>query len=404
MKILYKKIRLSELFFYAALFVYISYYYITNSDVYTHIPNTARNSLKYLVLVLLVIKWLFTEKYTAKKLLLWVLVFGVVMLVVLKSDYKLLLITVCLAISAQDIDFRSVVVFILANTLGWTLVIVLGCQLGFLTDYTYTRRIGNITIAHSYGFNYYSSIGSISMCVVMMYLYIRKKCTYMEIGLVTVLTFILYNIHTVRLTFYMTLLYIVGYVIVVKLNLLKLTGILWKYIATFLPAALFGITFWVVYLYMKYGRTLNDILGIDMFTMNGRLDFTARAIEKYGISLLGSQVVQVGVYSKTYLGIDSSGFFVDSGYAYILIAYGILFTFLILFAYTLLYRYLYFTNQKLLFMWLSIILVGNMVNELLLSIAVNPFIFLLPKALFEFKNSIVQKKDIGKPQSAVRRN
>ena len=109
--------------------------------------------------------------------------------------------------------------------------------------------------------------------------------------------------------------------------------------------------------------------------------YAVEAIEKYGIRLFATRVQQFGNTAKVY-GSAESAFYIDSGYVYSVIAYGIIFTVLVLVLYTILFRYLYQTNEKILYLWVATMLFSSIMNNFLYDIMNNPVLFLIPAAVF----------------------
>jgi len=65
-------------------------------------------------------------------------------------------------------------------------------------------------------------------------------------------------------------------------------------------------------------------------------------------------------------------FYIDSGFFYSLIGYGILFTVIFLLIYSYLYEHSAKNNDKPLFIWLTCVLIFTLINNVWVSIATNP--------------------------------
>lgn len=390
-------ILLSELFFFAALFVYETYYFLENSLYGSMISSADVNLLKYIALFILVFKWFLTKKITIKTLAFGILFLGVTVLVAVISNYTSLILIIALILSAQDVEYNRIVKFLIVSLTLWCVFIVISYKLGIIGEYVYLHRIGEKSVeVHSYGFNYYSTIGYVCMSVSIMFLYLRKKAKLWELAVIAVMNYFLYKVHTVRLVFFLVIAYVILYFLVENFKIIKLESKFWKFISAVLPTFMFIVTVAGALLYMFTGFLLPNIGGINTYTLNGRIIYTAQAFEKYGIHLFGSHVVQVGGYTTAHSNASSvKYFFIDSGYAYMLIAYGIVLTLLIMVMYTKLYWWTYMAGKKKLFLWLTVIIIANVVNDFFLGVLLNPVVFLIPSVVLnnKIKNTKVIEKE-----------
>lgn len=128
-----------------------------------------------------------------------------------------------------------------------------------------------------------------------------------------------------------------------------------------------------------------------MNTIVGRLEYSVEAIERYGIHMFSTRVEQLGNTALVYGG-ESSAFYIDSGYVYSIIAYGIFFTVISLMAYTVLLRYLYMTKQRVLYLWIVTMLFASIMNNFLYDIINNPVLFLIPVAVLGNKGQERERK------------
>ena len=69
-------------------------------------------------------------------------------------------------------------------------------------------------------------------------------------------------------------------------------------------------------------------------------------------------------------------FYIDSGYAYSLLGYGIVFTVLIIFMYSVIYYYCCKNNKKKLFIWITAVALFTMINNTWITLEYNPLLFL----------------------------
>lgn len=374
-----RRVRLNEFLFFSALICYCAHYFIDGSLIESKIPAVLK-VLKAAILALLFFKWLTAERYNKKKTAVWGVFLVAVFLVSITGKYKGILLSMCLIISGQDIEFDKIVKVLLVNTLTWSAVIVLLCKAGILPDYTFVHQLGSSsTIGHSYGFRYYSWIGYIAMAVTMMWIYLRKKAGVLELLILAAVNYLLFRVHTTNLSFYITLMFMLAYYCVERLKIVCFRGRFWKVLATVLPFSLCGVTMAAV---IAYGKGVFSVNVSWMNTIVGRLIYSVEALERYGIHLFATRVEQLGNTAMIYEGAETA-FYIDSGYVYSVIAYGIFFTLISLTLYTLLFRYLYHMEERILYLWIATLLFASIINNFVYDIINNPVLFLIPAAVFE---------------------
>lgn len=281
-----------------------------------------------------------------------------------------------LALASETTDFKSTLNYIVLSTIITTALVVLLCILNIIPDYTYTRKMGDIVrLAHSCGFKYYSSLGYICMTLTGIYLYQQKDISFLKLGIIELISYGLYLVHTNQTAIAFSTILLVAYIFTRKMKVLNFSNKFWKFVSIVTPSLLCFGTFELINLYKKGILALPLYLG----TLTGRLSYSVRAINEYGISLFGTKVAMSGATQKVY-GDATSAFYIDSGFLYSFIAYGIVCTILIVFIYTLIYRYVASIGDGFLFVWMGGILALCVINNYLLSCYFNPFIFLLPYA------------------------
>ena len=83
------------------------------------------------------------------------------------------------------------------------------------------------------------------------------------------------------------------------------------------------------------------------------------------------------------LGNPVKYFYIDSGFAYSLLGYGLIFTVIVVFLYTVLFRYSCFVNDKYLFVCITAVLFFTMINNTWVTLNYNPMLlFSLPALEF----------------------
>lgn len=405
MELFRRKSRLNkkELLFYTAFGINIFRRLLQVSLLNYITPSFLYRGADYLVLILLLVKWISYEKFTIRKLLVWGLSLSTCLLMFIMHGYLSPLIAISLILSAQDIKIESLVKFSSRTLLLITLIVVGSYVLGTVQDYTYAHRVGGeLVTAHSYGFKYYGTIGYIFMTLTASYLFLHRKSKIIVLILLFLVNYWAYGFHTTRLAFYGSVAFMIFDILLNRFEVIKLKRKIWKFIATTFPSLLCLTTYVLVRLYSQGGRTA--LLTV-FNTINSRFAYSAKAISEYGIRLMGSKVIMYG-NEKLIYGNATTGFFIDSGYIYSLVAYGIIMTVVILILYTILLRYLVDEKAAFLTIWTMFLLVCSMMNDFLLSPEYNLVMFLIPQAIISAykkrqKNNEISKVLIEKSISRV---
>lgn len=380
-----KKRYSSEWIFLITLFIYVTSQLIQASTLGYILPSALFVLIRFGVLVATTLSIVARKKHSKKYVMAMLVIVAAIMAMVAFGEYLwALAIPLFLVLASDGTDYKCIIKCVAFAIIFATVLVILMCALHAIPDYTYTHRVGNvIKVAHSWGFKYYSSLGYVSMALTAMYLYLHDDISFFKLSIIAIFNYFLFLVHTTQLSLLLSVIFLVAYVFTRKLNLLNFNNKFWKVVSTIIPSLLCLGTIWLVELYNKNAL----ILSLQFSTLTSRLKYSVQAIDQYGISLFGSEVTMYGNTQK-YYGNATSGFYIDSGFLYSLIAYGIIFTVLIIFIYTLIYRYIASSGDSFLFVWLSVILVACVVNNFLLNCYFNPIIFLLPYAL---RNSFENK-------------
>ena len=382
-----------ELLFYTAFGINIFRRLLQVSLINYITPSFLYRGADYLVLILLLVQWISYEKFTIKKLLVWGISLSTCLLMFIMHGYLSPLIAISLVLSAQDIKIERLVKFSSRILLSITLIVVGSYALGIVQDYTYVHRVGGeLVTAHSYGFKYYGTIGYIFMTLTASYLFLHKKSKVIVLIILFFVNYWAYSFHTTRLAFYVSVAFIIFYILLNRFEVIKLKLKIWKPIAAIFPTLLCFVTYVLVRLYSQGGRTA--LLTV-FNTINSRFAYSAEAVREYGICLMGSKVIMYG-NEKLIYGNATTGFYIDSGYIYSLVAYGIIMTVVILILYTILLRYLVDEKAAFLTIWTMFLLVCSMMNDFLLSPEYNLVMFLIPQAIISAYKKRQKHNEVSK--------
>lgn len=271
--------------------------------------------------------------------------------------------------------FRRIVLTCFCSCGGIVLVTYLAKITGVFSQNLFYRS--GVTI-ETFGFGYYHVVPYTFCFMALGYLYLRtnngKKATWIELIIILGISHILFEITTLRLTYYLMYLIIFLYIVLIKFDLIDLRK-KWVVVSSSLVFPVMFITsIWINYVYdlsNPFQKRLNEVL-------SERLALGHEGFNRYSVRLFGQQI-------ETSNGLGSSYFYIDCGYLYSLLGYGILFTAVILCIYVLLHVFSAKTDNKVLFIWLTAVAVFSFSNNIWISIYMNPVILMMPIILNTLK-------------------
>lgn len=277
--------------------------------------------------------------------------------------------------------------------------------LGLIPDWTFLR---GTLVRHSLGFIYATDCIGIFLAIILMYFYIKKsKANILEIITFEFINVVLYKFTDGRLSFILITILLITLVIskikIIK-NILKSKFVIsiMKIICYSAPVVLL-ITFnCLTYVYSKnYNSNIDKINKL----LSGRLEFTAKAYEKYGVPVFGKNIEWHGWGGYGYVNLEEMDNFeynfVDSSYAKIIFDYGIIYMLLIIFA----YQYMLIKNFNDKNYWivasLLFVLIWSFIEPYIINLGRNPLILLLIPIL-EIK--AINLKRLGEVKESIEKN
>ena len=176
----------------------------------------------------------------------------------------------------------------------------------------------------------------------------------------------LYKATDTALPFAICVLFIALYVIVVKLRVPVIQN---NFLCRFLAVIFFPLTAFVTYIAAEnYNSKVAWMSKLNTFT-HKRLAYSNQGLKKYGVHLLGTQIVENTDSTRgTY-------FYLDSAYMKDMIYYGLIVFIMILLFYSVMLYASVLENDKTLAIWLICIALYSMFNNLLTSPAENAAMF-----------------------------
>ena len=281
------------------------------------------------------------------------------------------IIIVLLMMASYNISFshicKKTIIYIL---LGLT-IIPLFSLLGIVEDRLYLRDVDGFShdFAHDLGFKYYSYVSYLGLGLVICLLYIwHKKLNFVRLSLLFVIAYVLFYFSSTRLLFYSSILFIV------VTKLLQYIPYSWIFNKMSLLLCLISYPFICIILYIVSKYMLLHIILSDFTTVNrmlsNRLSLNEEAFRRYDVNMFGCLLEEdASEFTSDY-------FFIDSGYLHALFQQGVIFTALLIITYMILIYKLYKSRQSLLFVWMFIFSIMNIVNGFMFDPLTNPIVML----------------------------
>ena len=310
---------------------------------------------------------------TKKEMILRISIIMIFAIAAIVDSNAKMLVYAALLCGADMTSFRRII-----KCSYWTSLIIVVCTMllsfvGILPNTGEWERNG--VVIWTFGFGYYSGLPYAFFYLVLEHLYLKKKkAIWPELIVIMGLNYIIYKFSTVRLTYYLIYLVIVLYIVLVKFNWFNLK----KKFLHYLTILVYPITF-IVSIWVNYAFTFdNPKLAAINKMLSDRLNLGHQAMTLYKIKLFGNTI-------ETYNNGPSEYFYVDCGFLYSLLGYGLIFTGLVLVFYVFLHNYSARTNNKILFIWLTAVAAFSFSNNTWISIQYNPILLLFPIVLKEYR-------------------
>lgn len=252
--------------------------------------------------------------------------------------------------------------------------IFLLCRIGVITDYIYYGTGSDAQRnAHCYGFTYYSKMPFILFYCLLVYLCLRReKMNLIEYAGILLLNWFIYRQTTLRLTYYLTIFVVAAALLLRWWRRLNLNRKPVLFLAGIGFSAGTLVTYFIMRLYDSSNAFWNRLPG----TIYSRIRLMSEGYHIYGVRLLGSYIKMAG---NSALGNPETYFYIDSGFAYSLLGYGLIFTVVVVILYTVLFRYSCYVNDKYLFIYIVAVLIFTMINNTWVTLNYNPvLLFSLP--------------------------
>lgn len=286
------------------------------------------------------------------------------LIVALRNDRTTLFIYGLALIAGKKENFKDICSITFFTNLICIIVIVLFSLIGIL-DLQIVNHEGQK--AYNFGFAYYSTLSFyvLFLSVLGYYLFcnVKNKINiFYTCVIIGVTNYITYRLVTVRLTFICSILLVLLILLYDGYNFKNNSRINYYISLCMYPSML------ILSILLPFFFQMNE-LGIKLDQLlNGRLYLGKMAFERYIPKLFGNLIITNNEANHY--------FYIDSGYIYLILGFGIILTVLVLSAYTLIGLKASEQKNSKILVWCIIVCIFSFVNNPLMDLAMNPLLFL----------------------------
>lgn len=327
--------------------------------------------IKFFGIGLLILRELLIEKYNSRSVFLGLIFVALMFTTGFESSTGTIIYILIYIFCARNIEFKQLAKFSAVVSIATLLFVIGSSYVGIIDNYIAPYSARN---RHYLGFRYALFGPVILFNATGLVLYVKKSnIRWIELAALMVLNIWVYDQTDSRLSFYLSMMLIIAFVILkLRPDFLKRRRVI-CYGMVFSFALFFVLLVFCTYMYnenVSWMSFLNRIL-------NNRLKLGWQAFKEYGITFFGQKIELVGwgldAYGNRLSGVYNSYNYIDIFYIQILIRYGVVFAFFwIGFLTYCMYYFLKVGDYELL-LCLSFIAVHCTVDDLCLHLYYNTF-------------------------------
>ena len=365
-----------DLVFLVLFFVY-NYVAILNDSLLS--VEAVIRPLKYVVIIAGILLFPYRQKsgLSVRKLIFAAVILGAFVLAAKATGRKYLIVYGVFIVMSDGCEPDHAVKDWLISTVAALATILILCAVGVLPDYIFRYESGRA--CHCLGFIYYSFFPFLVFLCSVAFIYLKKDAVrfyhYVLVALVNVL---MYRLSTLRLTFLLTFFFIILDCLLMKLKRLDLNRKSFMIFSFLLYPLGTVVTYFMMANFNPADAGWASLNGI----LHDRPILMHEGYLRYSVTLFGTRFDMLG-NGALWTVPEGQYFYIDSGFAYSLLGYGLIFTFVAVLLYSVIYVYSCRTNNKHLFAWLSCVLLFTMMNNIWVDVPYNPALLFSFAALTE---------------------
>ena len=369
----FEKINISSALFILALIMFIftsvldySVFGFSESGVPTQF-NYITKMIRYAAYLLCVVKVFYESFYRRKGIVLLMISIGIVLLSYLGSSNQTMILSTLLFVAVIGVDSDHVIKTAFWTKLILVSVIVIGSQIGLITDYVSQDE----RLRHFLGFSWTTTGAILALFIMFEYIYIRRgEISLIESTLMIGICYYFYRMTDARFAFAVGLATVLFFLLFKKLVAKGYVIKRLSSIMVLMPQIIGVFAFWLHSSYDPRNPImykLNDLL-------SDRLQLGKQAIAQYGVSLFGQPIKWIGHNMSGKL--KGKYNYVDCSYVQIMLEYGLLLLLLGLIIYSVIIYFSIKTRRYYLTWLVLIILLFSISEPRLFNLTYNSFMLL----------------------------
>ena len=373
----YINVRKGEIFFLIGYILLIVFRVLKSSTL-----GLDDSGITYIVVLALFFAQIIYQKINLNRVVRYLILFLILCFYILKTKEPVVPIFITAIIAVKDVDFDRIVKISFITVSSLVVMIVLLALMGIIPDIVTYRNLGaNRVACHGMGFNHSSALQTYYTFLCMEYFYLKKnKIKLLELILFIAIGYIIFLNCAERLRFYM--IFIIVFLIISKPLLNKLI-FNWNKKISFMIYPIISIVSLASGYFYNSSNSFFYSLNI---LLSNRLYYQNYAFNHFDISLFGSRI-NMGLDSLMING-NTSYFYLDSAYTFILFSYGIIVALIIIYAYSKGIECAHVNKNWILWIWFLMLAIDSFVGNQLMSI------WSIPIVLFPFCRENGKKKKI----------
>ncbi len=344
------------------------------------IPGRVYTVIKLAAVILIALKMILFDRYTARSFWVMVCLMGLGVLIIVYSGYTEAFFWICMLVGAKDVPFKKILQIYLIISVSLVLLAFCASMFGVIENLQYERDSGYI-VRNSFGIIYTTDFASHIFSIVLVSFYLLKdRLRIYHYIIAIVLAALIYRFCYTRLDVICIILLIAVFA---GVNLWDRGRLLAKrfragrrrimapmhWSMPFLAAVMFVLT-------MLFSTENRVIYYLNVF-LSDRLAYGKEGLQRFGVTLFGQYAPMEG--NGTYAIHLKDYFFVDCSYLYVMIRYGIIFLLVVLAVYVLCCRK--FRKDYYFIAAILVISVNCMIAHHLVELAYAPFALALLAAV-----------------------
>lgn len=366
----------SEFMWLLAYGVYLFYGVIGHSTFSSMLPGAVLALMKAVALALSLGSLLLKRRYKY----FWV---GFVAVSVLVGFYifkandqsSKFLTNIILIFTAYKIDLHKILKVNFVTVFSTWVLVTASAVVGIIPSRAY---IHDAVVANTVGFNYYSFPNEIIGTCSMSYLVLKKKVSWLELAVLWLANFAAYKVYSAKMSLIVISAMILWYILVCKIRWMDFRAKLFKVVSVC------GYSFFAVATLVLYGSfdPSNKVWQMLDEAVTGRLTLGNLGMQVYKIGLFGNSIDMQGNADRVYGIVNETSNYIDSGFLYSFLGYGVIFTVLLIVCYSSAMLYLYRSGEAAMWGWAAIFMFFCMFNNYMTSLTNNPVILIGVTSLF----------------------